>query len=90
MCLSSLLLIHLPSQASIHQILWRPFITALEIIHHWVFATYQACGSDGKESAFDAGDPSLIPGSGRLLEKGMDTHSRVLAWRINSMDRGAW
>ena len=24
------------------------------------------------------------------LEKGMATHSSVLAWRKNSMDRGAW
>ena len=32
------------------------------------------------------GDPGFIPGLGRsprdLLEKGMATHSRVLAWRI--------
>ena len=24
------------------------------------------------------------------LEKGMATHSNILAWRIHSMDRGAW
>ena len=24
------------------------------------------------------------------LEKGMATHSNILAWRINSKDRGAW
>ena len=24
------------------------------------------------------------------LEKGMATHSNILAWRKNSMDRGAW
>ena len=41
-------------------------------------------GSDGKEFACNVGDPSLIPGSGRSdpLEKGMATHSSVLAWRI--------
>ena len=39
-------------------------------------------GSDGKESACNAGDPGLIPGSGRTLEKGMATHSNILAWRI--------
>ena len=39
-------------------------------------------GSDGKESACNAGDPGLIPGLGRSLEKGMATHSSVLAWRI--------
>ena len=28
-------------------------------------------------------DASLIPGLGRSLEKGMATHSRILAWRIS-------
>ena len=28
------------------------------------------------------GDPGLIPGSGRSLEKEMATHSSILAWRI--------
>ena len=39
----------------------------------------------GKESACsagDAGDMGLIPGSGRSLQKGMATHSSILAWRI--------
>ena len=39
-------------------------------------------GSDGKESAHNAGDPGSIPGSGRSLEEGMATHSSTLAWRI--------
>jgi len=34
-------------------------------------------GSDGKESSCNAGDPGLIPGSGR--SKGMATHSSILA-----------
>ena len=52
-------------------------------------------GSDGKESACSAGDPGLIPGSGRSpgqedpLEEGTATHSTIPAWRI-PMDRGAW
>ena len=36
----------------------------------------------GKESACNAGDMGSIPGSGRLLEEGMATHSSTLAWRI--------
>ena len=36
-------------------------------------------GSDGKESACNAGDPGSIPGPVDLLEKGMATHSRILA-----------
>ena len=35
-------------------------------------------GSDGKESACNVGDP----GWEDPLEKGMATHSRILAWRI--------
>ena len=30
----------------------------------------------------DSGDAGSIPGSGRSLEKGMATHSSILAWRI--------
>ena len=36
-------------------------------------------GLDGKQFACNAGDPSLIPGSGRSPEKGMATHSSILA-----------
>ena len=39
-------------------------------------------GSDGKESACNAGDLGSIPGSGRSPGEGMATHSRILAWRI--------
>ena len=39
-------------------------------------------GSDSKEFACNTGDPCLIPGLGRSLEKGMATHSSILAWRI--------
>ena len=46
-------------------------------------------GSDSKESACNAGDLCLIPGSGRSPEKGMATHSSILGLE-NSMDRGAW
>ena len=39
-------------------------------------------GSDGEESACNAGDPGSIPGSGRSPGEGMATHSSCLAWRI--------
>ena len=38
-------------------------------------------GSDGKESACNAGDLGLIPGEDPL-EQGMATLSSILAWRI--------
>ena len=49
-------------------------------------------GSDGKESACNAGDLGSISGSER--SPGMATHSNILAWEIpsteNPMGRGAW
>ena len=39
-------------------------------------------GSEVKNPPANAGDAGLVPGSGRSLEKGMATHSTVLAWRI--------
>ena len=46
-------------------------------------------GSDGKETACNAGDSGSIPGSGRALGGG---HSNPLQYSCleNSMDRGAW
>ena len=42
-------------------------------------------GSDGKESACNAGDP----GSGRSPGEG-NGYPRQYSWLENSMDRGAW
>ena len=39
-------------------------------------------GSDGEESACNAGDLGSIPSLGRSPEKGMATHSIILAWEI--------
>ena len=39
-------------------------------------------GADSEESAFNAGDSGLIPGQEDPLERGMATHSSILAWRI--------
>ena len=39
-------------------------------------------GSDSEESACNVGDMGLIPGLGNPWEKGMATHSIILAWRI--------
>ena len=46
-------------------------------------------GSDGKEFACNAGDPSLIPGSGRHPEEGNGNPLQYFCLE-NSMDRGAW
>ena len=46
-------------------------------------------GSDGKESACHVGTQVQSLGLEGSLEKGMATHSSIIAWRI-PMDRGAW
>ena len=46
-------------------------------------------GSDGKESACNAGDWGSIPGWGRFLGGG-NGHSLQYSCLGNSMDRGAW
>ena len=46
-------------------------------------------GSDGEESACNAGDLGSILDWEDPLEEGMAIHSSILAWTI-PMDRGAW
>ena len=46
-------------------------------------------GSDGKESAWSAGDPGSIPGSGRS-SRGRNGYPLQYSCLENSMDRGAW
>ena len=48
-----------------------------------------SCGSDGKESACNAGDLGLIPGSGRYPEEG-NGYPLQYSCLENSMARGAW
>ena len=38
-------------------------------------------------NARDAGDASLIPGSGSSLEEEIATHSSILAWRIPRIEQ---
>ena len=45
-------------------------------------------GSDGKVSAYNAGNLGSIPGWGRFLEKLMATHSNTLAWKIPQEEPG--
>ena len=47
------------------------------------------CGSDGKESACNAGDLSLIPGSGRSPGEG-NCYPFQCACLENLIDRRAW
>ena len=44
--------------------------------------SYVPGGSDGNKSTCNAGDLDSVPGQEDPLEKGMATHSSILAWRI--------
>ena len=46
-------------------------------------------GSDSKESTCNAGDPGLIPASGRSPAEGNGNPLQYFCME-NSMDRGAW
>ena len=46
-------------------------------------------GSDGKESACNAGDPASIPGLGRSPGEGIGNPLQYSCLR-HAMDRGAW
>ena len=52
-----------------------------EIYYAYVIKGFPG-GSDGKESACNAGDLGSIPGSGRSSGEGMAIHSSILSWRI--------
>ena len=59
------------------------------IFGHIVFPLGFTDGSDGKESASNAGDPGLIPGLGRTPEEGHGNPPQYSCLE-NSMDRGTW
>ena len=46
-------------------------------------------GSEGKESAYNLGDPALIPGSETSPGEGNGNPLRYSYWK-NPVDRGAW
>ena len=54
-----------------------------------VWEQYFVGGSDGKESACNAGDPGSIPGLGRSPEEGNGNPLQYSCLE-NSMDKGAW
>ena len=75
----TLLLLLLLSRFSRVRLLATPWTAAYQTPPSMGFTRH---GSNGKESACNAGDLGSIPGSGRPLEKGIATHSGILTWRI--------
>ena len=67
-----------------------PFPQRIHTLASGVMNTHRSEGfsrsSVSKESACNAGDPGLIPGSGRPLGEGNATHSSSLAWKIPSTE----
>ena len=76
------------------QLFATPWTVACQLprpsLSNWVCSNSCPSGSDGKESACNAGDPGLIPESGRSLEKGLATHSSIIAWRIPWTKEPGW
>ena len=62
---------------------WDPLYHHLKL-HLLLYHILSLCltGSDGRESACNAGDPGSIPGSGRSLGEGNGARSNALAWEI--------
>ena len=57
----------------------------MSFLTNWDFLT----NSNGKESAYIAGDPGSIPGSGRSPREG-DGNPFQYSYLENPMDRGVW
>ena len=51
--------------------------------------SYLSGGSDGKASAYNAGNPASVPGSGRSLGEGNGNPLQYTCLE-NTVDKGAW
>ena len=60
---------------------WRQVLCPIKSLH-FPHTLHKLLGLDGKESACNAGERVRSLGQEDPLEKGMATHSSVLAWRI--------
>ena len=79
-----------------HTLLFICFPCVTTCCSWWVFHLWWSiyflgfpCGSDGKESACNSGDPGPISGSGRSHGEGND-YPLQCSCLENSMDRGVW
>ena len=68
------------------------YVDALAVINyeiHWTIPLDFPGGSDGKASAYNAGDPGSVPGLGRTLGEGNGNPLQYSCLE-NPMDRGSW
>ena len=75
---------------------WSPFMVAKDqgscvsqISPRLPYSLFFFCGSNGEESACNAGDPGSIPGSGRSPGEENGTPLQYFGLK-NPMGRGAW
>ena len=68
---------------------WKGFLCVCVCVCVCFFFNSFPGGSDGKESACNAGDQDLIPGSGRFPGEG-NGYPLQYSYLENSTDRGAW
>ena len=54
----------------------------VDLLYSTFLVGRESGGSHGKASAYNAGDPGSIPVLEVPLEKDIETHSSILAWRI--------
>ena len=94
--------IRVGEMAIFHSSLWSSSValyvcttTSYPLIYLWTFRLFPCLdwgfpgGSDGKESACDAGNVGSIPGSGRSPGEGNGNPLQYSCLE-NSVDRGAW
>ena len=72
----------------VQRTLLQHYSSKASILQHWAFFSTELSGSDGKASAYNAGDLQWVQSPGRedLLEQEMATHSSILAWKIPWME----
>ena len=68
-------------QATVHKVTELDTTEHLSLLHSSLVVGFPG-GSDSKASTHSVGDLGLIPDWKDPLEKGMATHSCILAWRI--------
>ena len=76
-------------QFLLHSTLIQLYVCTHSVIHIHTYIYSYICGSDGKESACNAGDPRSIPGSGRSPGEGNGNPFHYPCPE-NPMDRGPW
>ena len=65
------------------------FILIFYLVVLWIIEGYWSGGSDGKASAYTAGDSGSIPGSGKSPGEG-NGNALQCSCLENPMDGGAW